>query len=93
MNLQETIRRVLIEMDVNKSKDWGDSKEKLERTFKFKDFNDSIDFVNKVAKIAEKQNHHPDITINYNKVTISIQTTKKVESPINVVNLLNLLTN
>jgi 4a-hydroxytetrahydrobiopterin dehydratase len=72
MNLQETIRRVLIEMDVNKSKDWGDSKEKLERTFKFKDFNESIDFVNKVAKIAEKQNHHPDITINYNKVKISI---------------------
>ena len=72
MNLQETIRRVLIEMDVNKSKDWGSSKKKLERTFKFKDFNESIDFVNKVAKIAEKQNHHPDITINYNKVKISI---------------------
>jgi len=59
-------------MNVNESKNWGASKEKLEKTFKFKEFNDSIDFVNKVAKIAEQQNHHPDITINYNKVKISI---------------------
>jgi pterin-4a-carbinolamine dehydratase len=43
-------------MNVNESKGWGTSKEKLEKTFKFKEFNDSIDFVNKVAKIAEKQN-------------------------------------
>ena len=71
MNLQENIRKVLREM-VNESKGWGDSKQKLERTFKFKDFNGSIDFVNKVAKIAESQNHHPDIEINYNKVKISI---------------------
>jgi len=71
MNLQEHIRKVLRET-VNESKGWGDSKQKLERTFKFKDFNESIDFVNKVAKIAESQNHHPDIEINYNKVKISI---------------------
>ena len=71
MNLQEHIRRVLRET-VNESKDWRESNQKLERTFKFKDFNDSIDFVNKVAKIAETQNHHPDIEINYNKVKISI---------------------
>jgi 4a-hydroxytetrahydrobiopterin dehydratase len=71
MNLQEHIRKALRET-VNESKGWGDSKQKLERTFKFKDFNESIDFVNKVAKIAEQQNHHPDIEINYNKVKISI---------------------
>jgi 4a-hydroxytetrahydrobiopterin dehydratase len=71
MNLQEQIRKALRET-VNESKGWGDSKQKLERTFKFKDFNESIDFVNKVAKIAEQQNHHPDIEINYNKVKISI---------------------
>jgi 4a-hydroxytetrahydrobiopterin dehydratase len=71
MNLQEHIIKVLREM-VIESKGWGDSNQKLERTFKFKDFNESIDFVNKVAKIAEQQNHHPDIEINYNKVKISI---------------------
>ena len=72
MKLQEQINRIQSMMVIKESKDWGNSKEKLERTFKFKDFNDSIDFVNKVAKIAEQQNHHPDITINYNKVKISI---------------------
>jgi 4a-hydroxytetrahydrobiopterin dehydratase len=71
MNLQEQIRKALRET-VNESKGWGDSKQKLERTFKFKDFNEAIDFVNKVAKIAEQQNHHPYIEINYNKVKISI---------------------
>ena len=74
MNLQENIKRVLMEMAIgmNESKGWGDSNQKLERIFKFKDFNGSIDFVNKVAKIAETQNHHPDIKINYNKVKVSI---------------------
>lgn len=67
MNLKEIIKRTL-----NESKNWDNSNKKLERTFKFKDFNESIDFVNKVAKIAESQNHHPDIKINYDKVKISI---------------------
>lgn len=71
MNLQENIRRILREIIIE-SKGWGNSNRKLERTFKFKDFNQSIDFVNKVAKIAEIQNHHPDIEINYDKVKISI---------------------
>ena len=59
-------------MGINESNGWSSSKEKLEKTFEFKDFNESMDFVNQVAKIAEKQNHHPDIKINYNKVKISI---------------------
>ena len=71
MNLQENIRRILKET-VNESKGWRNSNQILERTFKFKDFNESIEFVNKVSKIAETQNHHPDIEIKYNKVKISI---------------------
>ena len=67
MNLKEIIKRTL-----NESKKWDNSNKKLERTFKFKDFNESIDFVNKVARIAKSQNHHPDITIKYDKVNITI---------------------
>lgn len=59
-------------MNIINESEWGNSKNKLQHTFTFKDFNESIGFVNKVAKIAEKQNHHPDIKINYNKVIISI---------------------
>ena len=72
MNLQENIQRIIEMINKNESKGWGDSDQKLEKTFKFKDFNESIEFVNKVAKIAEQQNHHPDITIKYGKVKISI---------------------
>jgi 4a-hydroxytetrahydrobiopterin dehydratase len=72
MNLQENIQRIKEVMTINESKGWVESKKKLERTFKFKSFDESIDFVNKVAKIAEKQAHHPDIEINYDKVKISI---------------------
>lgn len=72
MNIQENIQRIKEVMTINESKGWDESKKKLERTFKFKSFNESIDFVNKVAKIAEKQLHHPDIEIKYNKVKLSI---------------------
>jgi 4a-hydroxytetrahydrobiopterin dehydratase len=72
MNLQENIYRIKEMMIINESKGWNESKKKLDRTFKFKSFDESISFVNKVAKIAEKQMHHPDIEINYNKVRISI---------------------
>jgi 4a-hydroxytetrahydrobiopterin dehydratase len=72
MNLQENIQRIKEVMTLSESKGWVDSKKKLERTFEFESFEESIDFVNKVAKIAEKQAHHPDITINYDKVKISI---------------------
>ena len=47
---------------------------KIKRHFKFKDFTEAIAFVNKVAQIAEQEGHHPDITINYNKVTIELWT-------------------
>ena len=71
MNLQEIIKKTL-QNTIIESKNWVNSNKKLERTFKFKDFNESIDFVNKVAKIAKSQNHHPDITIKYDKVNITI---------------------
>ena len=71
MNIQENIRKVLKEIIIE-SKGCSNYNKKLERTFKFKDFKESIEFVNKVSKIAESQKHHPDIEINYNKVKISI---------------------
>ena len=44
------------------------------RQFKFKDFKEAIQFVNKVAEIAEQEQHHPNIKINYNKVSIELYT-------------------
>ena len=40
--------------------------------YKFADFIEAMKFVNKVAELAEKEGHHPDITIHYNKVEITL---------------------
>jgi 4a-hydroxytetrahydrobiopterin dehydratase len=47
---------------------------KIAFTFKFKTFKDSISFVNKVADLAESENHHPNFHIHYNKVRLSLST-------------------
>lgn len=46
----------------------------LTRDFKFKDFISAWAFMNKVALIAEKMDHHPDWSNSYNKVSISLST-------------------
>ncbi len=48
--------------------------EKIQRQFKFKDFKASMRFVLKVAELAEKEGHHPDINIAYNRVTLTLFT-------------------
>lgn len=48
--------------------------DQIKRDFQFKDFRQSLDFVNKVAGIAESEGHHPDIYIYYNKVNLSLFT-------------------
>lgn len=47
---------------------------KIKKEFKFKNFKESLNFVNKVGSIAEEEQHHPNITIIYNKVQISLTT-------------------
>lgn len=48
----------------------------LHHEFKFKDFKEAMVFVNKVADIANTEDHHPDISIYYNKVDITLSTHK-----------------
>lgn len=47
---------------------------KIVKKFKFEDFVKAMDFVNKIAVIAEEEGHHPDIAIYYNKVEITLWT-------------------
>lgn len=53
---------------------WNIGQDKIEKVFTFKDFKSSMKFVNKVADLAEKMNHHPEIEINYDKVEIELTT-------------------
>ncbi|MDP3785320.1 MAG: 4a-hydroxytetrahydrobiopterin dehydratase [bacterium] len=47
---------------------------KLDKEFKFKYFKEAMEFVNKVAALAEAEGHHPDIAISYNKVRLGLTT-------------------
>ena len=49
-------------------------KKKISREFTFKNFIEAVDFVNRIADIAEEENHHPDLKICYNKVTVDLWT-------------------
>ena len=46
----------------------------LYKKFKFKNFVEAMKFINSVAEIAEKEGHHPDFSVHYNKVEIEIWT-------------------
>lgn len=53
---------------------WKKDGDYITRSFTFKEFMDGIAFVGKVARIAESQEHHPDIHIVWTTVTLRIQT-------------------
>lgn len=46
----------------------------LAKSFKFKNFVETMEFVNKVAAIAEEQGHHPDMTVGYNTLGVELMT-------------------
>ena len=50
--------------------DWPVVDGALERTFELPSFPDAIAFVNRVAELAQAENHHPDVSISYKKVTL-----------------------
>jgi 4a-hydroxytetrahydrobiopterin dehydratase len=59
------------------SPSWIENNGYLERTFEFDSFMDSIDFVNKIAKLSEDNEHHPKIAINFNQVKLLYKTNKE----------------
>jgi 4a-hydroxytetrahydrobiopterin dehydratase len=54
------------------SSNWEEVSGKLIKTFYFKNYKEVIPFVDSVMKIADKQNHHPDMTVHYDNVKLSI---------------------
>jgi 4a-hydroxytetrahydrobiopterin dehydratase len=50
--------------------DWAEADGALERTFELPSFPEAIAFVNRVAELAEAENHHPDVAISYKQVTL-----------------------
>lgn len=55
-------------------KGWDLAGNAIQRKYEFQDFREALAFVNRVGEKAEAMDHHPDITINYSRVTLSLST-------------------
>ena len=55
-------------------KQWNKQSAVIARTYQCKDFKAALAFVNQVAELAEQAQHHPDIDIRWNKVTLALST-------------------
>jgi 4a-hydroxytetrahydrobiopterin dehydratase len=69
MSSNEEIKRDIEELGTG----WELKEGKIVRSFQFLSFMNAIEFVNEVAKVAEKVNHHPIITINWTTVKLSLK--------------------
>jgi 4a-hydroxytetrahydrobiopterin dehydratase len=54
--------------------DWTLVQGQIQKKYQFKDFTESMAFVTRTALLAESMDHHPDIDIRYNKVTLTLST-------------------
>ncbi len=63
-----------IEQRLDELGDWERDGDEITKVFEFDDFRGAMTFVNEVAKLADRYDHHPDIKISYSKVTLSVTT-------------------
>lgn len=59
---------------LNGRKGWKRRSNRISKSFHFNSFRDTIVFVNRVATLADTHDHHPDIDIRYDNVTITLST-------------------
>jgi 4a-hydroxytetrahydrobiopterin dehydratase len=53
---------------------WERDGDAIRRKFKFADFQGSVDFINRITPVAEEMNHHPDLAVSWDTVTVSLST-------------------
>ncbi len=63
-----------IEQRLDELGDWEREEAEIHKVYEFDDFASAIKFVNDVAKMADRYDHHPDMLINYNKVKLTLST-------------------
>jgi 4a-hydroxytetrahydrobiopterin dehydratase len=68
------LSKVEIQQKLKGTLGWSHAGKALNKRFTFKTFMAAIGFVNRIAEVSDKAGHHPDITVNYNVVTLSLST-------------------
>ena len=70
----EKLTQEQIESRLSHLDGWSLLNDSISRTYQFGDFLEAMRFVNRVAEAAETAQHHPDILIRWNKVTLTFST-------------------
>ena len=65
----ETLQR-----ELRRLQGWERGERDIAKTYRFRDFKEAIAFVTEVAHVAEARNHHPNILIQYDRVTLTLWT-------------------
>ena len=63
-----------VQVALKKLPGWNLKDEAIAKQYTWPSFPDAIKFVNQVADLAEQADHHPDILINYRRVTLTLAT-------------------
>lgn len=63
-----------IAKELHSLRGWDLTGKEIRKSFELKDFVHAMGFVNSVALLAEKADHHPDIDVRWNKVTLVLST-------------------
>jgi 4a-hydroxytetrahydrobiopterin dehydratase len=63
-----------VEASLSQLKDWRVDGKELTRSYKFKDFTEAVNFVNAIARVAESQDHHPDLLVRWGEVVVRVTT-------------------
>ncbi|HJR19444.1 MAG TPA: 4a-hydroxytetrahydrobiopterin dehydratase [Actinomycetota bacterium] len=63
-----------IEQRLRALEEWKRGGDAIVKVFVFRDFAQALAFVNRIAEPAEAMNHHPDVTIHWNEVTLTLWT-------------------
>ena len=53
---------------------WGVDNGKLQRVFAFKDYHQTLAFVNAIADVIHREDHHPELVVGYNRCTVKYDT-------------------
>ena len=70
----ETLTDNQIASELAETPGWGKSGAAITRTVERADFRDALLFLGAVAYLAERANHHPDVAISWNQVTLTLST-------------------
>jgi len=53
---------------------WTLEEKRISKRFEFKDFREAVNFLTEITPVADEQNHHPDVQIHWNELTLTLWT-------------------